>query len=474
MAKESKKESALAYVKNYPAGKVKLAVTDIDGILRGKVIHRDKFFSVLEKGFGFCDVVFGWDSADVAYDNTTYTGWHSGYPDANAKIDVLTFRKIPWDNDIPFFLADFVNETGDPSQVCPRNLLKKIREEAVKAGFNPVFSQEFEWFNFAETPDSWANKHFINPQPLTPGMFGYSILRSSLRGEYFNALFDNLKKFDVPIEGIHTETGPGVYEAAILYADILEAADRATLFKTGVKEIAQRQHITPKTAKSKSSPKKAEPQHGIMASFMAKWNENLPGCSGHVHQSLWDAKRNLFFDAKDKFHMSELMKSFVAGQLYCLPHILPLFAPTINSYKRLVEGAWAPTTLTWGMDNRTTALRVLTGGEKSARLETRVVGSDVNPYLAMAGCLASGLYGIRKKMKLSQPQTLGNGYRDLKFGVLPANLREATQAMKNSDLAKELLGEKFTEHFTQTREWEWRQFSKAVTDWELKRYFEII
>ncbi len=480
MAEKSKSENALAYVKNYPQEKVKLAITDIDGILRGKVIHRDKFFSVLENGFGFCDVVFGWDSGDVAYDNTTFTGWHSGYPDANAKIDVSTFRKVPWDNDIPFFLADFVDENGKPSHVCPRNLLKKIREQSITAGFNPVFSQEFEWFNFAETPESLANKNYIKPQPLTPGMFGYSILRSSLKSDFFNALFDNLKKFDVPIEGLHTETGPGVYEAAILYGDILVSADRATLFKTGVKEIAQRQSLVPPplgggAAKHKrSAAKKIQQQYGIMASFMAKWNENLPGCSGHVHQSLWDAKKNLFYDAKDKFHMSEVMKSYVAGQLHCLPHILPLFAPTINSYKRLVEGAWAPTTVTWGMDNRTTALRVLTGGEKSARLETRVVGSDVNPYLAMAGCLASGLYGVKKKMKLSQLQTLGNGYRDEKYGTLPRNLWDATQAMKNSSVAKELFGEKFVEHFTQTREWEWRQFSKAVTDWEMKRYFEII
>ncbi|MDZ4847437.1 MAG: glutamine synthetase family protein [Chitinophagales bacterium] len=454
MAEKSKSENALAYVKNYPQEKVKVAVTDIDGILRGKVMHRDKFLSILEKGFGFCDVVFGWDSADVAYDNTTFTGWHSGYPDANAQIDVSTFRKMPWDNDIPFFLADFVDENGKPLHVCPRSLLKKIREQSIKAGLNPQFSQEFEWFNFAETPDSWANKNFIKPQPLTPGMFGYSVLRSSLKSDFFNELFDSLLKFNVPIEGLHTETGPGVYEAAILYDDILESADRATLFKTGAKEIAQR--------------------YGIMASFMAKWNENLPGCSGHVHQSLWDRKKNLFYDAKDKFHMSELMKSYVAGQLYCLPHILPLFAPTINSYKRLVEGAWAPTTVTWGMDNRTTALRILTGGEKSARLETRVVGSDVNPYLAMAGCLASGLYGIKKKMKLTQPNTIGNGYRDEKHGTLPRNLWDATQAMKNSSVAKELFGEQFVEHFTQTREWEWRQFSKVVTDWELKRYFEII
>jgi glutamine synthetase len=151
-----------------------------------------------------------------------------------------------------------------------------------------------------------------------------------------------------------------------------------------------------------------------------------------------------------------------------------MIAPTINSYKRLVEGAWAPTTLTWGIDNRTVALRALPGSKKATRLETRVVGSDTNPYLALAACLAAGLYGINQHMKLERPATVGNGYRDTAGGVLPPNLHEATQKMKDSAIAKELFGEPFVEHFILTREWEWKQYAKAVTDWELKRYFEII
>jgi glutamine synthetase len=151
-----------------------------------------------------------------------------------------------------------------------------------------------------------------------------------------------------------------------------------------------------------------------------------------------------------------------------------MVAPTVNSYKRLVEGAWAPTTLTWGIDNRTVALRALPGGPKSTRLETRVVGSDTNPYLAMAACLAAGLYGLRHGLSLSTPATRGNGYDDKSHGVLPRNLWEATQAMKQSPIAEELFGAAFTEHFIRTREWEWRQFGQAVTDWELQRYFEII
>ena len=164
----------------------------------------------------------------------------------------------------------------------------------------------------------------------------------------------------------------------------------------------------------------------------------------------------------------------MAGQLYCMPFILPMYAPTINSYKRLVEGAWAPTTLTWGIDNRTTALRALPGSSSATRLETRVVGSDSNPYLAMAACLASGLYGIKNKMKLKTAATSGNGYTDIKNGVLPKNLWEASHAMKSSTVAKELFGDIFVNHFVATREWEWRQYMKVVTDWELKRYLEII
>lgn len=446
----------LDYVKNHPAGRVKIAFTDIDGILRGKYMSTEKFLSVVDNQTSFCDVIFGWDANDVAYDNGSFTGWHTGYPDAPGNLDITTFRKIPWENDLPFFLGELLDDTDNPSHVCPRQLVKKIIGEANELGFKPFFAQEFEWFNFIETPQSAQEKNYKNLTPLSPGMFGYSILRSTLVNPFFSDLFDLLKKFNVPLEGLHTETGPGVLEAAIVYAEILEAADRAILFKTAVKEIAYK--------------------HGIMATFMAKISESLPGCGGHVHQSLWnmDRNKNLFHSEKDKDHMSDVMKSYIAGQLYCLPQLLPMFAPTINSYKRLVEGAWAPTTLTWAVDNRTVALRVLPGGSKSCRLETRVIGSDANPYLAMAACLASGLYGIKNKLELKQLPTKGNGYRDSAHGILPGNLYDATQQMKKSSVAKEILGAEFVEHFAQTREWEWRQHLKAVTDWEFKRYFEII
>ncbi len=441
----------LQQLKNEGHHKIKFAVTDIDGVLRGKVVQLEKFQSAVESGAGFCDVIFGWDINDVSYEDTDYTGWHTGYPDVSAYPDLATFRKIPWDDDIPFFLADLREATVN---VCPRSLLKKVRAQCTAMGFHPRFAQEFEWFTFENSAQELADNQPL--RPMTPGMFGYSILRSSMKNDYFNALFDWLAQFDVPLEGLHTETGPGVYEAAIRYDEILAAADKATLFKTAVKEIAYRFDLT--------------------ATFMAKWHAKLPGCSGHVHQSLWDKEQqeNLFSDEQDDQKLSTLARHYLAGQLHCLPHILPMLAPNINSFKRLTEGLWAPTTLTWGIDNRTTAIRVLNNSPKATRMEMRVAGSDTNPYLAMAACLASGLYGIRHELPLEIEPTQGNGYEDKRNGTLPSNLLEATQRMQQSDVAEELFGVDFVRHFTQTRLWEWRQFAQAVTDWELRRYLELV
>lgn len=454
---ESRKPRAgevLAEVRKSPAQKVKVAVSDIDGILRGKYLHKEKFLSAAESGFGFCNVVFGWDSSDVCYDNAKYTGWHTGYPDALARIDLSTFRKVPWDNELPFFLAEFEDGKGEPLPVCPRQLLRQILARAENAGYRASCGMEFEWFNFRETAQTLADKKFASVDPLTPGMFGYSVLRMAQSQPYFNALMDEMGAYGVPIEGLHTETGPGVFEAAILYSNALEAADRAVLFKSGAKEIGAR--------------------FGIMPSFMAKWNAQLPGCSGHTHQSLWQGDRNVFFDEKDPHKMSAVFRSYVAGLLHCLPEILPFFAPTVNSYKRLVDGYWAPTKATWGIDNRTVALRVIPGSAKSTRLETRVPGSDVNPYLAIAATVAAGVYGIENKLKLKDAPIVGSAYHESKLPRLPRNLLEATEKLSKSRLARELFGEAFVDHFVRTREWEWRQFQDSVTSWELQRYFEII
>ncbi len=437
---------------------VKVAVTDIDGVLRGKYLATEKFLSAVDAGFGFCNVVFGWDSNDQCYDNTTYTGWQSGYPDAEVRIDLSTHRRIPWEDDRHFFLGQFAGPGDTRHDVCPRSMLGHVLERAEAMGVVPQVGMEFEWFNFAETTHSLHAGRFVDPQPLTPGMFGYSIARQALNQPYFDALLSELTAFGVPLEGLHTETGPGVFEAAISYGEALGAADRGVLFKSGVKEIATRFGITP--------------------TFMARWNTALPGCSGHVHQSLRSAAtgQGLFHDAAAPHVMSATFRSYLAGILTLLPELLALLAPTVNSYKRLVDGFWAPTHPTWGVDNRTVAARVIGGGASSTRLELRVPGADVNPYLAVAVGVAAGLWGIERGLELDAVPVVGNGY-DLGSDAAPRfarTLQEATAALAGSTIAPELFGPAFVEHFVQTREWEWRQFGEAVTDWELRRYLEII
>ncbi|HUG53383.1 MAG TPA: glutamine synthetase family protein [Vicinamibacteria bacterium] len=447
--------AVLDELRRAPGQKVKVAVADVDGVLRGKYLHKDKFLSAAEGGgFGICNVVFGWDSADVCYDNASYTGWHTGYPDAVARIDLSTARTVPWDGGVPFFLADFEDGKGGPLPICPRQVLKKIVARAQSAGYVVKAGLEFEWFNFQETPQSLADKRYVGPTPLTPGMFGYSLVRIGNNRPFFTALMDELSAFGVPLEGLHTETGPGVLEAALQSSDALEAGDRGVLFKTSVKEIAQRFSILP--------------------TFMAKWSTALPGCSGHMHQSLWSGDGNAFHDAGEKWNMSRVFKSYLAGQLRALPDLLPFFAPTVNSYKRLVDGYWAPTKVTWGVDNRTVAFRVIPGGPKSTRVEVRVSGSDINPYLALAASIGAGLWGIEKELPLEDEPVVGSAYMVEKAMRLPRSLQEATRRLSESQMAREILGGDVVDHFARTREWEWRQFQDSVTDWELRRYFEVI
>ena len=454
MATKNKTHPALEAIRKSGATKVKVACSDIDGILRGKYLHKDKFFGAAESGFGFCDVVFGWDSSDNCYDNAKITGWQHGFPDANARIDLSTHRNVPWDNDVDFFLGEFVNIDGSPYPLCPRQTLKKVLKRAEKLGVLPMCGIEFEWFNFAETPQSWAAKKGVGPEPITPGMFGYSLLRMNHSQGYFNALMDEMLEFKVPIEGLHTETGPGVYEVALLFSEALEAADRAILFKTGAKEIGA--------------------NFGIMPSFMAKWNAALPGCSGHIHQSLSDGKKNLFYDAKNSRSMSKLFESYLAGQVACLMEFAPMFWPTINSYKRLVDGFWAPVKPTWGLDNRTASFRVISGSPKATRLETRCPGADINPYLAVAAVISAGLHGVEKGLKLTAPPITGTNQGAENIPRAPRTLIETTRNFQKSKIARDWLGDDFVDHFAATREWEWRQWLDGVTDWEMKRYFEII
>jgi len=431
---------------------VKVGVFDVDGILRGKYMSRAKFESALEGGFGFCDVVLGWDSKDQLYDNVRYTGWHTGYPDANVRLLPETCRALPWEEPVLFFLGEF---SGKAEEVCPRAVLRRVLDRAKRAGFQAFAGFEYEFFVFKETPDSVREKNFRNLKPIAPDYFGYSVIRNSVWSDYYRSLLDLGEKMDFPIEGLHEETGAGVIEAAIGVDTALAAADKAALFKTFAKVHAQRQ--------------------GFMATFMAKWSPDWPGQSGHIHISLRDAGgKPVFHDPSKPHTMSDTMRWFVGGQQKLMPELLAMIAPTVNSYTRLIPGFWAPTDSAWSVDNRTCALRVIPGSAKSQRVEYRVAAADANPYIILAAALASGLWGIENKVE-PEPVVEGNAY-DMKFPeslALPRTLWDAAQRLKASSMAREWFGEEFVHHFAASREWEEREFRRHITDWELARYFEI-
>ncbi len=446
-------EDARRIVEERAPSHVKVGVFDVDGILRGKYMARDKFLSSLEKGFGFCDVVLGWDSHDQLYDNVRITGWHTGYPDAPVRILPESCREIPFEENMLFFLGEFA---GEAETVCPRGVLRRVVEKARDMGFEAYAGFEYEFFVFDETPHSVREKNYRNMVPMAPGFFGYSVLRNSTHSEFYQALLDVSEKMGFPLEGLHEETGPGVLEAAIAVSDGLEAADRAALFKTFAKVLAQKQ--------------------GRMATFMAKWSPDWPGQSGHIHISLRHRDgRAAFHDPAAPDGMSAIQRHFVGGQQILLPELLSMVAPTVNSFTRLIPGFWAPTEATWGIDNRTCALRVIPGSEKSQRVEYRITAADANPYVALAAALASGLWGIENGIE-PLPAVRGNAY-DQKFPKklhLPATLFEAAGRLRRSKMARAWFGDAFVDHYAATREWEEREFRKAITDWEMERYFEII
>jgi glutamine synthetase len=442
------------YVEQSDLPYAKVGVFDIDGVLRGKYMAKDKLLSSLEGGYGFCDVVLGWDSNDQLYDNTTMTGWHTAYPDAGVRLLPETTRLLPFENNMPLILSEF---TGKMEAICPRSLLRRIVERASSMGFGIKSSAEFEFFVFEETPQSVRDKGYRNLNSITPGYFGYSMLRNSVHADFYHELMNLCLDMDIELEGLHTETGPGVLEAAIKYDDAMASADKAALFKTMTKILAQRK--------------------GWMATFMAKWSNDWPGQSGHLHMSLVDEKtgKPVFYDETKPLGMSDTMRWFVGGQQALMPELLSMIACTVNSYTRLIPGYWAPTSASWGYENRTCALRVIGGAPKSQRVEYRIAAADINPYIAFAASIGSGLWGIENKIEPTAPVE-GNAYEKrfpAKMG-LPSTLWEAAQKLKGSKAARNLFGDEFVDHYAATREWEEREARKAITDWQLARYFEII
>ena len=433
-----------------------IGLSDIDGVLRGKFVDLHKLESLMEKGGGFCDCVFGWDVNDQLYDNGRYTGWHTGFPDADYRLITATERMLP-DRDVPYFLGEFVGQGGTEHALCPRSLLRRTVERLADHGLTVKAGFEYEFFVFNEDPETVRAKQYRDLRPLTPGNFGYSVLRTAAKAEMFTGLMDYCREFGFPLEGLHCETGPGVWEGAFEIAEGLEAADRAMLFKTFAKAYFQ--------------------QRSKLATFMAKWSMAYPGQSGHFHFSLYDKNGNNVLAADKSGRLSHTTKSALGGLATYIPQFLPMLAPTINSYTRLVRGAWAPTAATWGIENRTAAFRVITGSADRQHIENRVGGADANPYLVAAATLGAVLLGITEKIDPGEPVE-GNAY-ELEGSLdealcFESSLRDSARRFDASSAARALFGNEFVSHFVGTRLWEASERDRNIDDWQLSRYLEII
>lgn len=445
---------------------VKIGAPDIEGVYRGKRVAARFFLDSLSDGFAQCDVLFGWDIAEnVLSDHLKFSNWERGFADIVMKPDLATFARVPWEENVATCICDLWTEHNERVTISPRYVLGNLIERARSLGFEPMAASELEFRFFRENQVSLRDKDFgPNLTPLNPGMNCYSISQASADDQVLGRIARMMRDHGVEIEGYNREHGPGMYEMNIHYSNALTAADRTMLFKTGVKEICH--------------------QMGLTATFMAKWNDQEDGSSGHSHMSLWDhnLERNVFWDDESEGNMSTTMRQFLAGVLSKLPEFMALYAPVINSYKRYMEGTWAPLNTTWGMDNRTCAVRIINNGRRAIRIENRVPGADANFYLVFAAMLASGLYGIERQLELPDhlsgnaydPTTVATALAEGKIQGLARNLTNSTNLFERSEVAKEYLGTDFVEHFVTTRRWEVKEYEKAVTNWDRRRYLELI
>jgi len=432
---------------------IKVGFFDLDGVMAGKLMAVNKFLSSLDSSFAFCGVVFGWDIADKLYDGVKMAGWDTGYTDAEIEILPFTCRELPLENNTILVQGQVV---GELEALCPRQILDSVLEQADEMGYSTYSGFEYEFLAVDESHETLRTKNFNSPKPLGNGGFGYSILRTSVNNDFYEGLLELCNDMELPIEGLHEETGPGQLEVALEVMETSRAADNAALFKTFSKVLAQRQNR--------------------MVSFMAKWHPDYSGQGGHIHVSLKNKDgSSAFYDETKPDKISNDMRWFIGGLQRYASDFMAFHAPTVNSYRRLVPGCWAPTSAFWGVDNRTTAIRAIVGNPKSQRIEYRVPGADANPYLSVAAIFAAGLQGIKDKTEPTNVQT-GNAYKAVVPPelTLPRTLWDAAQTLRQSTVAEQWLGKDFCEHFAIMKEWEEKEFQMHVTNWELNRYFEAI
>lgn len=431
---------------------VLVCIVDMQGRLMGKRFHAEAFLDIAEDETHCCNYLLATDLAMATPDGYASSSWERGYGDYVMKPDLTTIRPMPWLNKTAMVLCDVLDHhTHKPVPHSPREMLKAQIARAEVMGLTPVMATELEFFLFQGTHDEIVANGYRDLKTISSYNEDYNIFQTSKEEFVMQPIRNHLREMGVPVEGSKGEAEAGQEELNIKYDLAMATADHHTLAKHAVKEIAH--------------------QNGVAATFLPKWHQDRVGSASHVHQSMWRDGQNAFFDPDRPLGKSELMDHYMAGLMKYAADYTYFTAPYINSYKRFAKGTFAPTSIVWSVDNRTAAFRLCGDGTKGVRVECRLGGSDMNPYLAMAAMLAAGLKGIEEKLTL-QDAFAGDAYDAAKAPTVPTTLLQARDALLASDMLREAFGDEVITHYGRAAEWEIEEFNRVVTDYEIARGFE--
>ena len=442
-----------AHVADRTLDTVLVCFVDMQGRLMGKRFHAQNFIEHSFEETHCCNYLLATDLEMATIDGYASTNWQSGYGDYVMKPDLDTIRLMPWLEGTAMVLCDILDHhTHEEISHTPRSILKRQIARLETLGFTAQMATELEFFLFEKSFDEIRKSGFQQLEPISGYNEDYNILQTTKEENIMRPLRNHLFAAGIPIENSKGEADAGQEELNIRYADAMLCADHHVIAKHATKEIAW--------------------QQGQAVSFLSKWDNRRVGSSSHIHQSLWtsDAKP-AFFDKDAEYSMSDVMKNYTAGLIRYAPDYTFFLAPYVNSYKRFAKGTFAPTKTAWSVDNRTAGFRLCGHGTKSVRMECRIGGSDINPYLALAAQLAAGIKGLEEKLELPPP-TAGDVYNTKAAEEIPSTLRAATKTLQESSMLKEALGEEVVVHYTRTAQWEQEEFDRIVTDWEIARGFE--
>ncbi|MEX3010497.1 glutamine synthetase family protein [Hoeflea sp. TYP-13] len=427
-------------------------LVDMQGRLMGKRFVARHFVDSAWEETHCCNYLLATDLEMATPDGYASTSWESGYGDYVMKPDLDTLRLVPWLDGTAMVLCDVLDHhTHAPVPHSPRTILKRQIERLETMGLTAMMATELEFFLFAKSYDEIRKSGFRDLEPISGYNEDYHILQTTREEHVMRPIRNHLLAAGIPIENSKGEAEAGQEELNIKYASTLDCADHHAISKHAIKEIAW--------------------QQGHAATFLPKWSHDRVGSSSHIHQSLWKEGTSAFHDPNGEYGMSDLMRHYTAGLIKYAPDTTFFLAPYVNSYKRFQKGTFAPTGIVWSVDNRTAGYRLCGEGTKAIRIECRIGGSDINPYLAIASQLAAGLAGIEEKLELDAPLS-GDAYAAAEAAQIPSTLRDSMVALKKSEMLRAAFSDDVVDHYHRCAEWEQEEFDRVVTDYEIARGFE--